>query len=116
MSSKPNIAITNIPMENNNTIFIVKLKKQLMMLEDAFYDGISILLLQHPDLCTFSSTMNIIINNINQLLDKEHQSYIPTIHTNNNTNTTTNTSQNINIETNINYSQLEKLGISPKTN
>lgn len=91
---------------NNTTteINIIEINKQLSLLEDAFYDGIDWQLQNHPDISNFSYQMNFILSNIRKIITQKDNK-IKLAETNE-------TNEPIsNIVENIDYKQLEKIGI-----
>ena len=83
-----------------NTQVNAKIKKQLVILEDAFYDGIDNVISQHPDIRHFSTVMNQVINNINNIIEQNNFT---------DCNTSGNDKYNMDKEKNIDYAQLETL-------
>ena len=80
----------------------IYINQELRKLEDAFYDGIDLQLLNHPDLSNFSFYLNKIITNIRKHLEQTNQT--PSIKNK--------FDSNFDSNCNINYSQLEILSKS----
>ena len=80
----------------------IYINQELRKLEDAFYDGIDLQLLNHPDLSNFSFYLNKIITNIRKHLEQTIQT--PSIKNK--------FDSNFDSNCNINYSQLEILSKS----
>jgi hypothetical protein len=91
---------------NTTSTLNIQIKKQLVLLEDAFYDGIDNVITQHPDIRHFSTIMNRVLNNINNIIEQHNCS------SELNTNVDSGNDNCICKEKdkNINYAQLEMLG------